>query len=126
MIQITAQPIDPARLSGLISLCGAGSIVSHCAVVKPLVGGDGTTQFIDFSRCGDSEAELSAIAAALSREFAVTDIVMIRRLGRIAVGEIISLVAVSSPNSEDAFEACKQGIARMKKMKTFAKHEVCA
>jgi len=48
---------------------------------------------------------------------------MIRRTGCLGIGEIISLVAASSPNSEDAFEACKLGISRMKKMTTIHKTE---
>ncbi|CAG0981879.1 partial molybdopterin synthase catalytic subunit, partial [Anaerolineae bacterium] len=39
------------------------------------------------------------------------------------VGDIISLVAASSPNSEDAFAACRHGIARLKKMTTVCKRE---
>jgi molybdopterin synthase catalytic subunit len=43
----------------------------------------------------------------------------------VGVGEIISLVAVSSPSSEDAFAACRFGIGRLKKMGSIAKREVC-
>jgi molybdopterin synthase catalytic subunit len=43
----------------------------------------------------------------------------------VEVGGIISLVAVSSPSSEDAFAACRFGIGRLKKMSTIGKKEVC-
>ena len=48
-----------------------------------------------------------------------------RRTGRLGIGEIISLVAVSSPSSEDAFAACKAGIGQLKKMRKIIKNEVC-
>jgi molybdopterin synthase catalytic subunit len=51
------------------------------------------------------------------------DVLLIRWTGCLAVGEIISLVAVSSPSSEDAFEACKFGISRMNEMSAITKIE---
>jgi len=66
---------------------------------------------------------MEGIAGELEHRWNLEDVLMIRRTGCLAVGEIISLVAASSPNSEDAFEACKQGISRMKKMATIHKTE---
>jgi len=126
MVKITTEPIDPSQAYGLIAASGAGSVVFHYAVVKPMAGAGGTTSFIDYSSVGNTEDELNHIAVSLSAEFAVEDIVLIRRTGRPGLGEIISLVAASAPNSEDAFAACKTGISRLKKMKTIAKHEVCS
>ena len=48
---------------------------------------------------------------------------MVRRLGILDVGDIISLIAVSSPDSNDAFEACRYGLGKFKKMTTLKKTE---
>lgn len=125
MVIISPEPIDPKMAYGLLAKISAGSVVFHYAVVKPITGADGTTSYIDFAASGDAEAELGAIADKLAAEFPVVDILLIRRTGRLGLGEIISLVAASSLNSEDAFEACKLGISRLKKMKTIVKNEVC-
>lgn len=125
MVRISSEPIYPATAYDLIATGSSGSVVFHYAVVKPQAGAGGTTSYIDYAANGDTEAELDDIAVSLSTEFAVEDVLLIRRTGRLGLGEIISLVAASSPNSEDAFEACKQGIRRFKKMKTIAKTEVC-
>jgi molybdopterin synthase catalytic subunit len=66
---------------------------------------------------------LEGIVEELKRGGNLEDVLLIRRTGCLAVGEIISLVAASSPNSEDAFEACKHGISRLKKMSTIFKSE---
>jgi molybdopterin synthase catalytic subunit len=66
---------------------------------------------------------LEGIAGELETHWKLEDVLLIRRTGCLAVGEIISLVAASSPNSEDAFEACKQGISSLKKMSTITKTE---
>ena len=52
------------------------------------------------------------------------DVLLIRRIGRLGIGDIISLVAASSPNSEDAFASCRHGISRLKKMTTIRKNEI--
>ncbi len=39
------------------------------------------------------------------------------------IGDIISLIAVSSPDSNDAFEACRYGLGKFKKMTTLKKTE---
>ena len=124
MVRISPEPIDTEIAYGLITKSSAGSVVLHYAVVKPS-GACGTTCYIDFAVNGDAKAELQTIADILAANFTVEDILMIRRTGRLGLGEIISLVAVSSPNSEDAFEACKLGISRLRKMKTISKNEVC-
>jgi len=125
MVRISPEPINTEIAFELIKKNSAGSVVFHYAVVKPQTGLGGTTSYIDFTVNGDAKAELQTIADKLAANFIVEDILMIRRTGRLGLGEIISLVAVSSPNSEDAFEACKLGISRLRKMKTIAKNEVC-
>ena len=51
------------------------------------------------------------------------DVLLIRRTDCLDVGEIISLAAVSSSSSEDAYEACKSGISRMKEMSAITRIE---
>ncbi|QEM69373.1 molybdenum cofactor biosynthesis protein MoaE [Geobacter sp. FeAm09] len=125
MVRMTTEPIDPAKIYDLITTTNAGSVVVHYAVVKPMAGVGGTTSYIDYAANGDTEAELRDMAAGLTAEFALEDALLIRRTGRLRVGDIISLAAVSSPNSGDAFEACKEAISRLKKMNTIVKTEIC-
>ncbi len=125
MVMITAHPIDPRSAYDLIAKESAGSVLFHFAVVKAQKGHDGVTRHIEYARQGNTEDELTAIADEIRAEWNIEDILLIRRIGRVGIGEIISLVAVSSPSSEDAFAACKFGIARLKKMRCIAKNEVC-
>jgi len=123
MVRISHDPIDPAKAYELITADGAGSVVFHYAIVKPQAGATGTTEYIDYTTSGDAEAELREIADDLAAQFSVEDVLLVRRTGRLGLDEIISLVAASSPNSEDAFEACRFGISRLKKMSTIVKSE---
>ena len=125
MVVVTAEPIDPTRAYGMIKTEGTGSVLLHYAVVKPLVGEGGTTSFIDFTANNNAEVELQEIADRLSSEHTLTDVLLMRRTGRLGLGEVISLVAVSSTNSEDAFESCKKGLGCIRKIKNIIKNEVC-
>jgi len=123
MVVITDTPIDPSTTYGLISNKTAGSVVLHYAVVKKDGGSGAPTHCIDYRFEEGSEEELDAIAAELLLNWKLEDVLLVRREGCLHVGDIISLVAASSPNSEDAFAACRHGIACMKKMVTVCKRE---
>ena len=58
-----------------------------------------------------------------SRRWKIEDVLLVRRIGMLDIGDIISLIAVSSPDSNDAFEACRYGLGRFKKMMTLKKTE---
>ena len=126
MIVITPEPIDPAKAYGLITADAAGSILLHYAVVKPAVVAGAAVKYIDYTARGDAEGELEDIADSLDSTYFLKDILLIRRTGRLGPGEIISLVAASSSSSEDAFETCRQGISRLKQMKTIVKQDIFA
>ena len=61
-----------------------------------------------------AEAEMAAIAAELRAEFGVAHVVMLHRVGELALGEAAVLVAVSSGHRGDALKACQAGIERIK------------
>lgn len=124
MVSLVESPIDPATVYNSICSAYSGSVVLHYAVVKRHAGSGKPTTAIEYRTQGDAVVELEEIAGDLARRWQLEDVLLIRRTGRLAVGDIISLVAASSPNSEDAFEACKFGITRLKKMSTIAKSEM--
>lgn len=125
MVMITAEPIDPRCSYDMIASTIAGSVLIHYAVVKAREDKGGVTCHIEYAVAGDAEEELRTIAKEIASSWGIQDTLLIRRIGRVGVGEIISLVAVSSPSSEDAFAACKSGIGRLKKMRSIIKNEVC-
>jgi molybdopterin synthase catalytic subunit len=124
MVKLVDTPIDPAFVYNSICSAFSGSVVFHYAVVKKQAGSGKSTTCIDYEAQGpDTIAEMDAIARELESTWKLEDVLLIRRTGCLGVGEIISLVAASSPNSEDTFEACKYGISRLRKMSTITKTE---
>ena len=123
MVLITADPINPSEQYAFISAKTSGSVVFHYAVVKEQTGVGKATTCIDYQFTPDAEKEMNTIVDEIRQKWQVEDLLLVRRSGCLSVGEIISLVAASSPASEDAFDACRYGISCLKKMKTVVKQE---
>jgi molybdopterin synthase catalytic subunit len=119
---VTDGPIRPEGMFDNIRKSEAGSVIFHYAVVKSQIGG-GASVGIEFQRAGDMEGEMSTISADLKQRWNIEDVLLVRRIGQLKVGDIISLIAVSSSASEDAFTACRHGLERLKKLKTLKKTE---
>jgi molybdopterin synthase catalytic subunit len=122
MVIVTNKPIDPRTMFERIRQSEAGSVLFHYALVKSKAG-QRISVGIHFDKAGDTEEELSAIATDIKKRWNIEDVLLIRRIGTLDIGEIISLVAVSSPSSSDAFDACRHGLDRLKKMTTLKKTE---
>ncbi|MEI6205714.1 MAG: molybdenum cofactor biosynthesis protein MoaE [Desulfuromonadales bacterium] len=124
MVKLVENPIDPAVVYNSICSAFSGSVVLHYAVVKKQAGSGKATTSIEYRAQGDALLEMEGIVRELERSWNLEDVLMIRRTGRLGVGDIISLVAASSPNSEETFEACKYGLGRLRKMSTIIKNEI--
>jgi molybdopterin synthase catalytic subunit len=119
---VTETTINPNEIYDRIKKETVGSVVLHFAVVREHTG-DQVTQSIDFQRNGDIENELKVIVDSIKDKYELEDVLIIRRLGALKVGEVMSLVAASAPHREDAFDACRHGVESLKKMKTIKKAE---
>jgi len=124
MVFFSSDPIDPRLVYDQIGKEAAGSVLFHYAVAKAMDSKHGITTHITYQPNGNVEQNLENIAGEMKKKWKLTDVLLIRRQGTVEVGEIISLVAVSSPSSEAAFAACCHGLACLKQMPTIIKTEV--
>lgn len=120
---ITESPLEPDNLFNILLKQNSGSVIFHYAVVKSQAG-EKKSAGILFERDGDMESELSEIEADIRNRWNINDILLVRRIGVLHVGDLISLVAVSSPASNDAFEACQYGLSMIRKMSSIKKTEL--
>ncbi|MEZ4601537.1 MAG: molybdenum cofactor biosynthesis protein MoaE [Syntrophotaleaceae bacterium] len=124
MVLVVEEAIQPGKIYDLLARNTAGSVLLHFAVVKETPHNQAATQGVEYRRNGDMETEMQTIAEHLLQQWELEDVLLIRRVGCLKSGEIISLVATSSPNSVDAFDACQHGISHLKKMSTIKKTEI--
>jgi len=123
MIELTDQAIDPQTIISRLSFQDAGSVVLHFGVVKPVAQGE-STQGLRFTPDGDLAGELRELEAELRARWEVTDVLLVRRMGQLKIGEIILAAAVAAPGREAAFGACRDAVEGFKKMKHLRKQEL--
>lgn len=120
---VTEYPLDTGNLFEKLRKQGSGSVIFHYAVVKSKAG-EKPSSGIRFERRGDMESELAKIETDVRNRWNIDDVLLVRRLGLLQIGDLISLVAVSAEASRDAFEACQHALARIRKMACLKKTEL--
>jgi molybdopterin synthase catalytic subunit len=123
MIEVTQKPIDPAVIYGRLDIAGSGSVVVHFGVVKPVAGGK-KTGGIRFAPDGDLEGEMASIEQQICHKWPVNDVLLIRRMGTLAVGDIILAAAVAAETRGAAFDACRFAVESFKKLQNIHKEEL--
>lgn len=123
MVELTETAIEPQKIFQRLSQTGAGSVVVHLGVVKP-VAEDKRTRGIRFAAEGDLLGELRALEAELRAKYELSDVLLVRRMGELKVGEIILVTAVSAPSREAAFDACRAAVEGCKKLTRLRKEEL--
>lgn len=122
---VLTKPLDPSLVYKLIKKDTAGSVVLHFAIVRGSSENKMTTS-IEFHAARDTEdikKELHTISDEIHKKWQIEDTTIVRVLGRLNIGDIISVVGVSSPHRAQAFEACRYGVDRLKEMATIIKKE---
>lgn len=123
MIELTESPIDPGTIYERLSRERAGSVVVHLGVVKPVVE-ERATRGIRFTPLDGLEEEIAGIERKLREKWSLTDVLLIRRVGELAIGEIILAAAVSAADRESSFAACREAVESFKKLKCVEKEEL--
>jgi molybdopterin synthase catalytic subunit len=123
MIRLTRDPIDHAVLTDQVRSAHCGAVVTFLGTVRDLTG-EKITVSLDYEAYpAMAEKKLAEIEADIRGRWTVGDLIMIHRLGRLAVGEISVAVAVSCPHRADAFGACRHAIDRLKELVPIWKRE---
>lgn len=97
---VQSSPINPNDVYRLINTDHAGSIVFHFAVVRSATD-DKMMSSIEFQAAmdiTDIKQELHEISDAIHAQWEVDDVLLIRAIGQLKVGDVMSLVAASSPH----------------------------
>lgn len=122
MIRIADRAIVPSEFMAELDMEGAGSVLVHVGVCKADPDGR-RSRGITFARCGDAEAELEGIERDVRSRFDVIDLLLAKREGDLAVGDVILFVGVAAKDRENAFGACQEAVKLCKGLKALSKTE---
>ena len=126
MIRVQIDDFDPgAELSRIGAGRGdIGGIASFIGLVRG--GGEGVQAMTLEHYAGMTERQLAAVVDEAKRRWAVLDIIIIHRYGRLLPGERIVFVAVAAAHRGDAFATCEFLIDWLKTRAPFWKLEESA
>lgn len=122
-IRVSRAPISLDAVLAAVRTPAAGGIVSFVGTVRNQTDGMKITG-IELEAAADmARADIRRIAKAAGRKFEVSKVSVVHRIGKLNVGDIIVVIAVSAPHRADAFKACKFIIDELKKTTPIWKKE---
>ena len=126
MTLLTREPIDAERLIAAAKRGEDGAVVVFDGIVRNHTRGR-QTLYLDYEAYEEMAGkQMAELATEARTRFAVRQVTMIHRLGRLAVGETSVLIVVASAHRAQAFEACRWLIDTLKKTVPIWKKETFA
>jgi molybdopterin synthase catalytic subunit len=123
LVQIVREPIDTERIVSAIKSGGDGAVCVFDGIVRDNTRGRATLH-LDYEAYEEMALkQMHALRDEAKAKFAVREIAIVHRLGRLFVGETSVLIAVTSEHRGAAFDACRYVIDTLKKTVPIWKRE---
>ena len=123
MIQLTNNPIDFAALTESVRSSAAGAVVLFLGTVREMTDGRQTLA-LDYEAFPQmAKAKLDELLVEARGKWPIVHAVIAHRLGRLELGDVSVAVAVSTPHRQQAFEAGRYLIDRLKEVVPIWKKE---
>ena len=123
-VELTHDIIDTKAITDALKAGEDGALTVFDGIVRNNTRGR-QTLYLDYSAYDAMALEqMRALAAEAIARFAVRDVAMVHRLGRLEIGETSILIAVASAHRGVTFDACRWLIDTLKKRVPIWKKEV--
>jgi molybdopterin synthase catalytic subunit len=123
MIEITESSIDYAALTERVRSSRAGAVCAFLGTVREFTG-DRRTLALDYEAYPEMALKkLRELEEEATNRWPIIDVAIVHRVGRLDLGEISVVVAVSCPHRDQAFEACRWLIDTLKQVVPIWKRE---
>ncbi len=124
MFQLLNQPIDPNSYLAQLRHSSNGAFVSFEGWVRDHHDGHAVTGLEYEALAALCESESQKILQEVQRQFGVTKMVCLHRVGKLSVGEMSVWVGVSAVHRDEAFKGCRYIIDELKKRLPIWKKEI--
>jgi molybdopterin synthase catalytic subunit len=122
--RLTGEPIDPASVIREVSDERAGGIATFIGTTRIESRGR-TVHYLEYEAYeGMAEQVMRELAEDLKRQYNLCEVAITHRVGRVGIGELSVVIAVSAPHRADALAACQEAIDRLKETVPLWKKEV--
>ena len=114
LVRITPEPLSVDEALTFVADPGAGGTCVFLGTVRDH-SREGEVTGLSYEAWDELAAHrLSEIADELFDRWTLRKVAILHRTGDLAVGETSVIVAASAPHRPEAFDACRQGIERLK------------
>jgi MoaE-MoaD fusion protein len=121
--KVHADALDAQALTASVEDDGAGAVVTFLGAVRDNARGRAVTH-LDYEAYPEAaEKMLAKIADEMRERWPVLHVAIEHRTGKLAIGEVSVVIAVSSAHRDAAFESCAYAIERIKEIVPIWKKE---
>jgi molybdopterin synthase catalytic subunit len=121
---LTEDPIDPGRVVEQVADDAAGGIATFIGTTRAHSRGR-TVLYLEYEGyAGMAEKVMAELAGELKQRYELCKVAIAHRTGRVDIGGISVVIAVSAPHRQAALAACKDAIDRLKEIVPLWKKEV--
>jgi molybdopterin synthase catalytic subunit len=121
---VTEDPIDPRQVESLVVDDASGALVTFAGTVRDHARGKSVTALEYEAYPPAAEKMLAQIGDEIYDRWGLRTVAIVHRYGLLQVGETSVVIAVSSAHRDEAFEACRYAIERIKVLVPIWKREV--
>ncbi len=123
MVEITESPLDHAAITERVRHGNAGAVCSFLGTVREMTG-EARTVHLEYEAYPEMAAKkLAELEAEARNRWPLLEVALAHRTGRLELGDVSVVVAVSSPHRGDSFEACRWLIDTLKEVVPIWKRE---
>jgi molybdopterin converting factor subunit 1 len=121
--RVTTEELDPREVERIVADPATGAIVTFTGTVRDNARGK-VVRALDYEAYAPAaEKMLARIGEEIGERWGIDRVAIIHRIGLLEVGEASVVIAVSSAHRDEAFDACRYAIERIKEIVPIWKKE---
>ena len=124
MIIVTEKPLDPTAFTQAVKSPSSGAVITFLGTTREETAGK-KVLYLEYEAYDPmAEEKLQEICDEIRQKWNINEIAIGHRVGKLEIGEISLVVALSSPHRNEAFESCIYLVDRLKETVPIWKKEV--
>ncbi len=122
--RLSAEPLDPNAAVAEVSVPAAGAVATFIGTTR-VRSRDRTVQYLDYEAYAEmAEKVMAELAESLKAKHDLSEVAIHHRTGRVDIGAVSVVIAVSAPHRAAALAACAEAIDTLKETVPLWKKEV--
>ena len=124
--RVTTDVLDPREVEAVVAANDTGAIVTFIGTVRDNARGQVVSALEYEAYAPAAEKMLARIADEIESKWGLTRVAIVHRTGLLRVGEASVVISISSKHLDEAFDACRYAIVRLKEIVPIWKKEFYA